>query len=287
MFSAKTIFRQEKASPQQMAVFAVLVVLGGIALYFAHANLTTYHIDWYNVWKPATYNLLHGISPYKTYGFYSPGWLLLVFIPIYPLAYAPTLLLFAALISYVVMARYMGANRLSLVLFMTSPMILLTLALGNIEWLVFLGLLMPPSWGLFFVTLKPQVGIGVALFWLIEAARQEPVRAIKTAIPITVVLFLSIMLWGFWPRVMQTPLDDEGLNTAVLFPYSIIIGVILMIVALRTHDVRYALAASPFFSPYVIFHAWSGVMLASVKWPIVTLILYLTSWAIILYPSLS
>jgi hypothetical protein len=128
-------------------------------------------IDWIDTYRPATLALLSGKSPYSVDIFFIAPWEL---IPLIPLALLPenigrAILLLLGISSFAFTAYRLGAKPSSLIAFLLSPPVAHCLLNSNIEWLPLLGFIMPPRIGLFFITIKPQIGISVGLFWLVEA----------------------------------------------------------------------------------------------------------------------
>lgn len=92
-----------------------------------------------------------------------------------------------------------------------------------------LGYIMPPQLGLFFIAIKPQVGIGVAVFWLVEAWRKGGWRSgLKAFWPFTAVLVLSMLLDLDWPLRFG---QQAGLQSASLWPMSIPVSLALLAAA--------------------------------------------------------
>jgi hypothetical protein len=146
-----------------------------------------------------------------------------------------------------------------------SPPVLHCLLNANLDWLPLLGFGLSPWLGLFLIAVKPQMGSVVAIFWLIEAWRQGgPVKVVKVFAPITITLLVSFGLFGLWPLASVRVLNYSQSWNASLWPVSIPIGFILSVAAIRLRQGRYAIAASPCLSPYVLFHAWSGALVTLV-----------------------
>ena len=164
------------------------------------------------------------------------------------------------LFAYTLVAIKMMTKPILIALFLTNPFLLEGLRNGNIDWMVPLGFLLPPQWGLFLVLAKPQIGLAVAVFWFIEAARSGGVRQVVTTFaPVTLALFASVVIYGPWP------LGGLGLPGVSwdfsLWPYSIPIGMALLIDAIQKRNIRPAVTAGPFLAPYVSIPGWSVALL--------------------------
>jgi hypothetical protein len=230
-------------------------------------------VDWFSTQRPATLNVLRGRSPYEinvlpghdslSY-FYNPPWTV---IPLIPLAALPPALgravfVAAGVLAYGYTVYKMGASPLATILFLLSPPVLMGLWNANIDWLVLLGFVLPPQIGLFFVTVKPQMGIAVVVFWLAQALRKGGVReAVRVFWPITLATAASFVLFGLWPLdILRAPVG-EGFN-ASFWPMSIPVGLVALAVAIRQERIEFAVAASPCFATYLTFHSWVGAVAA-------------------------
>jgi len=237
-----------------------LVLIGGALLVctaLAVALFLPELIDWTRSYRPATLLLASGHSPYEIKSFTNPPWVL---IPLIPIALLPSrigggVLFVVSLCALVFAAIRMGATPLSLIAFIVSFPVFFMLLFGQIDWLVLIGILMPPPVGLFFVLAKPQAGIAIAVFWLVEALRKGGLRqALAEFAPVTLAFGLSIAVFGFW--FLDTP---PGMVTAKynfsVWPLSIPIGMVFLVSALRGRKKELSILASPFLSPYVAPHS--------------------------------
>jgi hypothetical protein len=243
-----------------LGIFGLAIAL---VISFVAAPYMPRAVDWSEAFRPATLILLSGHSPYTNPLMIHAPWGLL---PLIPLALLPegvgrVMLVLCALLSYGYTARRLGARPVAIFFLLISPPVFHELLNGNLDWLAVLGFVMPPGIGLFFIAIKPQVGIGVAVFWLIEAWRLGGWRqVVRTFAPFTIVLVLSFIIFGLWPL---GALERSGYFwNASLWPVSIPVGLALLVAAVRKRRIEYAMAASPCLSPYVLFHSWVGVLLA-------------------------
>jgi hypothetical protein len=265
-------------------------VLGLVALVAAGVVLAAAYlppaIDWDRHYVPAVQALVAGRSPYVGTGFVNPPWTLLPLLPFAADVTAGRAGVFVlSLAVYAVVAVRWGASPVALGLFLMSPTVLHTLLNGNLEWLVLLGLLLPPRWGLFLMVIKPQVGAGVAVWWIVGAWRTGGwPEMIRTVSPVMAALATSLVLFGLWPlRAAGHP--GQWWN-ASLWPWGLPLGLGLLGYGVWKRDVRAALAAAPFCSPYVLLHAWTGAVLALVgrTWMLVLVVGGL--WGLVLLAAL-
>lgn len=120
---------------------------------------------------------------------------------------------------------------------------------GNIDWLVALGFLLPPRWGLFLVLLKPQIGCFLALFWFFEGWRKGKIKeVISIFMPITIAFLISFLVFGMYLTKSQFMVGYTG---KTFWPASIPIGLVLFGLSLRSREKDLAIACFPFLSPYV------------------------------------
>lgn len=244
-----------------------LLTLTGIGLIIFLSLFLPSGVDWNVSYRPAAQALLHLRNPYAVREFYNAPWSLL---PILPLALLPSavgraVFFLGSAVALGLAAHRLGAKPLTLGAFLLSPVVMHSLLNGNIDWLVLLGFSLPPRFGLFFLVVKPQEGAIVALFWLVESWRKGRFKEVARVFwPVTVALLASFLLYGFWPLRFGAALGKSW--NASLWPFSIPVGLVLTVAALRKRDIKYAMGASPCLSPYVLFHAWAGALVALVTY---------------------
>jgi hypothetical protein len=208
--------------------------------------------DWWRHLRPGALALLEGKSPYAVPGVFNPPWLFPLILPIalLPEKVGIVIMFVLFVVGTLWVAYRMGATWQTLLIFALSPVIWRGALIGNIDWLAGAGFLMPPQIGLFFVLLKPQIGLGVALFWLVEAFREGGwKKAVRVFAPVTVCFLLSFVIFGFWP-LQAAAHAPEGMNVT-LWPYGLPVGAGLLAYAIRKRSLPPAIIAGMFFSPYV------------------------------------
>ena len=244
--------------------------------------------------RPASLAIVQGYSPYNTALTEAPyagaPWGLL---PLIPLALLPEQIgrsfLFAiSLAAFGYSAYRLGAKPVAMLAFLISPPILHCLLNANLDWMPLLGYIMPPQFGLFFLSIKPQMGSVVAVFWLIEAWRQGGWRRVLWIFgPFTLALLLSLALYGFWPlNILKASTYTTWWN-ASLWPASIPVGLVLALAAIRRNKVNYAMAASPCLSPHVLLHSWSAALVSIVSLTPETIAAVVGLWVWVILRALS
>lgn len=251
-------------------ITVAVIMLAGLIVLLAD-NLPQ-GVDWAWSIRPATLKLLNGQSPYNAATeeevFAGAPWAL---IPLIPLAVLPedlgrAILFLISVMAFAVAAFRLSATPIAMGAFVASPPVVHCLLNANLDWMPVLDFTLSPWLGLFFLAVKPQMGFVVALFWLIESWRTGGLaRVIQVFTPVTVILLLSLAIFGLWPLASIRILEYSRGWNASLWPTSIPVGLALTVAAIRRRDKRYAMGASPCLSPYVLFHAWSGALVALVS----------------------
>lgn len=229
--------------------------------YFYHS----YAVDLEQSFLPATKLLLSGKSPYNA-PFYNPPWALLPVIPftLLPLKVARAAFATVTLLIYFYIARKLGASIVAAVAFVISPPVIISVIYGSLDWLVLLGLILPPSLGVLLLITKPQVGVGAVLYRLVKAKHWH--KRWDILLPTIILTLLSLLIYGLWPlNTMHAETDSTtvGFNTTAW--WTVPIGVYLLARGIRDEDISLAIAASPFFSPHVTIYSWCVLFLPLLK----------------------
>jgi hypothetical protein len=250
-----------KPNQKLIVLFAGIVVIG--ALFWTTWLLWPYvGIDWKETFFPAARAVLEGKSPYIVPTFRNVPWTIL---PLLPFAVLPEEIggiaqFIFSLGVYGWTAYRLKASRIALIAFLLSPPVVYGMRMLNVDILVLFGFTLPAPIGLFFITIKPQMGIVMGLFWLIEAWREGGIKSVlKTFAPITFALVLSFVLFGNWLSGRQADLLSSVWN-ASLWPWVVPIGIVLTALCLRDRRKDFAMSASPFLSPYLAYHSWASVL---------------------------
>ncbi len=265
-------------------VFITLVVLVLILVPFLAAYFP-FGPDWRDVYHRAAVDVLHGRNPHDPAQprFLNPTYILLPMLPLglLPVKIGGAIFLIASLGSFAYAAYRMGAKPIAMGAFIGSPPVLHCLLNGNIEWIPLLGMTLTPQIGLFFVMAKPQIGVVIALYWLVETWRDDGWRAVvRVFAPVTIAFGVTFLLFGFW--FLKWADQPEQWWNASLFPYSVPVGLYLFYQAVRQRELRFAMGAGPCLSPYVLFHSWAVAVLALVHNQRWTLIVTAFLWALLI-----
>ena len=250
--------------------FVLLVLgIGLISLFSFGVNMIwpQVGIDWKETFYPAAHAVLGGENPYSVPTFRNVPWTLLPLLPFALLSERIGGILFfiISFAAYGWVAHRMNASRVALITFLVSPPVFYGMRMLNVDILVLIGFVLPAPIGLFFVLIKPQMGIVMVIFWLVEAWRKGGIQEVfKTFLPVTLVLLLSFVLFGIWLSGRQSDLPGSIWN-ASLWPWSIPIGLGLLMVSLRDRRSELAMSASPFLSPYLAYHSWAAALLGLIR----------------------
>jgi hypothetical protein len=240
--------------------------------------------DWAVFFRPAVIRMFTGTSPYVM-PFVYPPW---AFLPIAPLALLPprvgsTIMAMASPLIFGFIAHKLGAKSITVIFFALSSPVIHNAINNNIDWMPALGLLMPPQIGLFLVMIKPQVGIGVAVYWFFEAWQKDRIKGvIKIFWPVTLAYIISFIIYGFWLfRGLNMSLQmKQQFGGVDLFPWAVPVGLGILYYSIRNKLKPLSISASPLLSPYVLIHSWSSLLLGLVNYPIFSISVSILSWII-------
>jgi hypothetical protein len=236
-------------------------------------------VDWKGAFRPATLDMIAGRNPYEQ-SVYNPPW---AFIPLIPVAFlSPSLgasvMFVLGLFMFGLAAYRFGARPWLILLFVLSQPVLGNSANGNLDWMVALGCTLPPQFGLFLVLSKPQLGAGIALFWLIEAWRKGQWREVlRVFAPVGAAFVISFLLYG--PYLLAPSMVNNEWNLS-LWPVGVAIGAPLIVYAIRSRKPDLAISSSPFLAPYISGHGWSIALFGLLRHPMECTAAILALWVI-------
>lgn len=224
-----------------------------------------------------------GENPYHVQHFWNPTWALFPLIPFELFPFGRELLFVVSLISLAFVAKKLGAKPIGMIAFLLSPLVFDALLWGNIEWLTLLGLAMNPIYGIWLMVLKPQMLlIPIAFILFITWRKSGLLSSLKIiALPV-LALLVSFALYGFWITKLFDYSQITGQSLS-FFPWSLIPGIVLSVLAFRRNDLRYALAASPMFFPAISPQVWLVVPLAFVSSTRFSVLACIAMWAFVFW----
>lgn len=241
-------------------------------------------VDWHQAFYPATRALWVGSSPYRaTPEFNSPFWAVLPLGPAALLGEAGgrALLFLAGLIALCLVGKKAGGSPVAVGLFLISPPALAILLWSQLEWIVVLALVLPVGLGLPAALVKPQTGIGWFLWRMGELARR---REWKPVVPLAVLALLHLAFFGL-TTFRAARLIDSPINISP-WPYGLPVGAVLLALAFRRHDARWAFAAGPFLTPYVLLHSLIVLLIPLLAHPRALAVAVILGWCALLIPAL-
>lgn len=216
-----------------------------------------------------------------TWGYTNPPWAALALSIFNPLP-LPAAMLIQMCLTFGIIAAIVvkvGGGWREILLALTSFVAFNAALEMNVEWLVLLGLLVPPRWSGPFLIIKPQVALGC----VVTFTRREWVEFIVIT---AAIIGLSLLIWGWWPA----ELDPEGFwggNRGVTpmrwlpWPVCLGIGAYLLWRAWRYCDPVYAVLGWLFVVPYMQAHSLviHLALLACRHWRI-ALAIYAGTWLV-------
>lgn len=220
--------------------------------------------DWHATYYPIGRSILTGAPLYENESFRYPPWTALILVPfaILPFNLSRGLAFVLSLLSIGFVSYRLGNNPRTTIFFLLSPTVIGSIIAANIESLLYPAIFLPPTWSLFGLLIKPQIGIGVALYIFITSLIERDIKKLIIALaPVTIGYLISIVVFPlFINRFLNSSNSFEVWNRSI-FPYGIPFGLMFLWLAIRKKNMYYALAASPFFSPYLNFYSYMAVQI--------------------------
>lgn len=230
-------------------------------------NLIPFPMQDWQAYRAAALALLAGQNPYHAgWGIFRllyPPWALILILPYLLLSHDAAF--FAMSITSTVVlglvARRFKLGTLGTFFLISTPTHLYALGYGNVVWLPWIGLLFPAPIALIFLSTKPHVTLVVILIILMrEWDRAGLYGVIIAAAPTAVLTMIWLILWGF------PDLGGENIGNVTFFPWSLLLGVPALILAMRHRSTRLAAFANPFLMPYTTFYGYLGTAFAFPFW---------------------
>lgn len=275
----------------EITIYVIAIVFSFLVLTYAAYVLLPVHenanppitwgwgVDWKGTIRPGSLDLIAGHTPYTSVIRCLPPW---VYLAVSPVAVLPPevgtagIFVLTYLVYSFVLYR-LKAKPWVILAFLCNSFTLMNAKNGNVDFLAVLGFILPPQIGLFFVLIKPQIGIGITVYWLVEAWKKGKfLEVFRVFAPVTIAYLISFLFYGFWPLKIVGITKD--VYNAGLWPVGIIIGLVLMVKSLRDKNPLYAMGASPFLAPYVNFTSYALVLLPFIANGALMLIAVALSW---------
>lgn len=226
--------------------------------------------DW-GAFRSAGLKLIEGGNPFDIHEFFNAPWLLIPLLPFVVLPFKIGLAFMnavsAASLTILSMRRGKDGPMWLLAMLMSYP-VLSMFYYGQIDWLLLGAYFMPGPLGMLFFVAKPQIGIGMILYYIFQ-------KNWKVFIPSGILMVLSFFLYGLWPLDIPS-LSNVSWNTSMGWR-----GILIGIILLKQQKRDAAMAASPFLSPYVGIYSWmfTYFTLSPKRIAIISVLL----WCVILY----
>lgn len=232
------------------ALFFVFIFLQWVPFFQKYAGIGN---DLHNIFEPAARLLFSGKSPYKVQYFTNPPWLLLFYLP-FSFVPAPFDILFffvTGIVGFSLVLYRLGAKPVTIAMFFICPQFLWSLIYGNCDWIATIGFILPPQVGLFFILLKPQLGLLLTCYWLFDSWNNGGFpELIRVFSPVILGFILTFVFFpDFLSSIFSYAHPYKG-NLAY-FPYLIPLAVVMFYRSIRYRKKGMAIAAGPFLSPYL------------------------------------
>ena len=260
------------------------LVLIALVLAILVWTLLSLHIpaaDWENTYYPAIQALIKLQNPYQEAPkFIAPAWTV---VALFPFAFLPedisrVVFFIGSLLGFAYVGYKMGCRPIGLAAFLLSAPVAHCLIMGNVEWLPLLGLCLPAPLALVFLTMKPQTTIGAIIYLLVQQGRLGFKTLAKAVAPAAILFGLSTWAYGLWFTRFGGAAVLAGELAIRIWPYGVVIGLVLLFIGLRKRQRELALAASPWLSPYTILLTWSGFIVSFAKSTKAMVVVSALSW---------
>lgn len=276
-----------------------LALMLALAWWSFGALLRPYH-QFILIWndQQATFTRANPLDPYQVAGFINPPWTSVLLAPLRLLEPLAQMLrlgyvelsvllqwLMYALILAELIRRHTQKAPFALFIALSSPFALDNAIEFNIDWLVALGLLLPPSWSVPFLLSKPQLALGWVLGWRLP-------QQMRWLILSALLGLASVLVWGDWWQDWQANITDKQISLMMVnaapsaalgtLPAGII-GLGLALWAWRRKDGLLGMLAVMFFAPYLArYSLLLPFSLLAARYPRLALLISLVLWLMIL-----
>ncbi len=259
-------------------VIIIMLIVALAAIFYLYVPVG---VDWEYTFTDAARKWR---DPYQNSLFTNPPWALIflphAFLPL-KLGNAINLLLNFAVLLFVI--RKFGGGTSAIMMVFTSPFILDLARTNNIDWIPALSLVVPPVFGVFLLSVKPQTLGFVALVWWREQGFTP-----RILVPTLTIAGLSFLVYGFWVSRLAGLPADAGLWNIAPFPLGIPLGLYLLYLAYRAkeHDdsLIFAALATVFITPYIAPYSLNTIMaMGASRYRREAFIAWVASWVYVIY----
>lgn len=213
-----------------------------LTAYFYILPLT--YVDFTNIFYPVGQRWL---SPYQDRNnFFNPPWLAMIIAPFTLLP--PRLAVSAWLAMGCLVIGMLLKHPEKIGWCVTSPGFLVMITIGQVDWLVLLGVMFPQVSLVLFV-IKPQAVILLSLSYINR----------QSIVVFFAVLTISFLVWGWWPLQLPYRSPNQAMNISV-FPLLAPVGIYLTWRGYQqSNDVYLCIASlciAPYFMPQSLLPAY-------------------------------
>jgi hypothetical protein len=208
----------------------------------------------------------------------------------------PVLAALAALPYRVALAFWLGLNFASLVLFtiraefplvsavafVAAPVALINVIYGNFDGIILLATTLNPLIGIPILLLKPHIGIGVILYWIIRPAVERDVWIFAERSGVTALVLLGSVV--LYPSIIEKQAAvSSAWNTSLwltplLVVVSLAIGFAILSYSVSNKDKDFAIFSSFYLTPYITLFSLSILMVPFKRWPMAMVALSAGAW---------
>lgn len=233
------------------AVKVGLLLVVVVCVLYILSEMYPVGVDWQLTFGRLWY---HWDNPYQVKGLFNPAWVML-YLPhsLLPLRLGNAVnLLLNVSVPGAVIYKYWHKDgpRVVIPLWLmlyTFPPFLDLIRANNVEWIPLLALLLPDSWLMATLAVKPQTIGGMALIrWKMRGFDW------RVLIPTLVLLAGSFIVWGLWFTRLNWHAAEGAWAVANFspFPYFVPLGVWMLWKAYKTNDEVLGGVATPLLVPY-------------------------------------
>ena len=237
--------------------------------------------DWRMAFWPAVQAWLSGHDPYSGGMFLSPPWLLPLIAPfgLLPPAWGAVGMNVVALSGLIALSARLGKPWVVLLVGVSSVFMYVILD-ANVEGYVLWGLALGGPVGLLLLSVKPQVAMGVAVIWSIQAWQKSGWRGLlKLLLPTAICGGLFTIFYPQWIGAALGAQRQSGATDVNLWPWLLPVAGGLMIVAVVKLRQEWAALATNLATPYFRLHSYIGALaLIAAEMPWLGAIAVLGSW---------